>query len=315
MNVITTAHWLEQHIQRHYAFDSKQTSCVLSGLDKTLWKPVAREPLSGRRRVRFLVEGPVIDPRKNAARTVRLLEELGVPYRWVGSVVDPTLVGPNCFGVEQQVPYRQMPQVYASADVLVKASNSEGMFGPPLEMFATGGTAAAWHVQGAEEYMSDRYNSYLVPMNSWSHLTEAIRELADDPDRVRILQENALATAEAWPTWEDQAEQIVATIESLVPFGRCSLVRQVAKNQYRSVLQTQTHPGNPQPGLADADRAERAEAQLAELSGSRAMRLVRALQRGRRVLAPDHSWRWLTLLGAGRRVWRTARTLKSSRRA
>ena len=60
-----------------------------------------------------------------------------------------------------------MPPIYGSADVLVKASNAEGMFGPPLEMFSTGGTAVAWHVQGAEEYMSDRYNSLLVPMNSW----------------------------------------------------------------------------------------------------------------------------------------------------
>ena len=239
MNVITTARWLQQHILRHYAFDSKQTFCVISGLDKTLWKPMPREPLRGHRRVRFLVEGPVIDPRKNVVRTLRLLEGLRVPYMWVGSTVDRTLVGPNCFGVEQQVPYHQMPQVYGSADVLVKASNSEGMFGPPLEMFATGGTAAAWQVQGAEEYMSDRYNSYLVPMNSWSCLTEAIRELANAPDRVRFLQENALATAETWPTWEDQADQILATIESLVPFGASSLVRHVAKNQFRSIIHTQ----------------------------------------------------------------------------
>ena len=208
-----------------------------------------------------------------------------------------------------------MPRVYGSADVLVKASNSEGMFGPPLEMFATGGTAAAWHVQGAEEYMSDRYNSYLVPMNSWPRLTEAILELADSPDRVRVLQENALATAKAWPTWEEQADQIVATIESLVPFGRCSLVRQVAKNQYRAILQTRTLPENPQPATAEAARAERVEAQLAELTGSRAMRLVRAIQRGRRVVAPDHSRRWLCILHAGRLVWRTARRLKSIRRA
>jgi hypothetical protein len=176
--------------------------------------------------------------------------------------------------------------------------------------------------------MSDRYNSYLAPMNSWSRLTEAIRELADNPDRVRILQENALATAESWPTWEDQADQIVATIESLVPFGRCSLVRQMAKNQYRSVLHPQMHSGNPQPGLAEADRggrprarvrdaerAARAEAELAELKGSRAMRLVRALQRGRSVLAPDQSWRWLCLLGAGRFAWRAARRLRAIGRA
>ena len=270
MNVITTAHWLQQHILRHYAFDSKQTFCVISGLDKTLWKPMPREPFRGHRRVRFLVEGPVIDPRKNVAQTVRLLEGLRVPYMWVGSAVDRTLVGPNCFGVEQQVPYHQMPQVYGSADVLVKASNSEGMFGPPLEMFATGGTAAAWHVQGAEEYMSDRYNSYLVPMNSWSCLTEAIRELANAPDRVRFLQENALATAEAWPTWEDQADADRRHDRVARALRASSLVRQVAKNQYRAILQTHTLPGNSQPASADA---ERAEADWPTLSGPSGLRL------------------------------------------
>ena len=212
-----------------------------------------------------------------------------------------------------------MPRVYGSADVLVKASNSEGMFGPPLEMFATGGTAAAWHVQGAEEYMSDRYNSYLVPMNSWPRLTEAILELADSPDRVRVLQENALATAETWPTWEDQADQIVATIESLVPFGRSSLVRHVAKNQFRSIIHSQSVVLESQRAIATATaqtvRAAQAEAQLAELMGSRAMRLVRAIQRGRRIVAPDHSWRWVYIQRAGRLVWRAARRLKSIRRA
>ena len=72
MNVITTAHWLQQHILRHYNFEPKQTFCVLSGLDKTLWRSVPREPLRrGGRPVCFLVEGPVTDPRKNVAQTVR----------------------------------------------------------------------------------------------------------------------------------------------------------------------------------------------------------------------------------------------------
>src|SRR5690606_34571275 len=128
---------------------------------------------------------------------VQLLERLKVPYSWVGAIVDHSLVGPNCRQVEVQVPYQRMPAVYADSDVLVKASNAEGMFGPPLEMFATGGTAVSWDVQGAEEYMADRYNCRLVPMNSWTRLTEAILEMVEDPGRVRTLQENALATAEA----------------------------------------------------------------------------------------------------------------------
>ena len=47
MNVITTAHWLQQHILRHYNFEPKQTFCVISGLDRTLWKPVPRSCFAG----------------------------------------------------------------------------------------------------------------------------------------------------------------------------------------------------------------------------------------------------------------------------
>lgn len=234
MNVITTAHWLRRHIERHDTIEPKQTFCVLSGLDKTLWRPMARVPLRrGRRPVRFLVEGPTIDPRKNVAQTVRLLEGLKVPYRWVGATVDHAIIGPHCQGVEVQVPYHRMPAIYADSDVLVKASNAEGMFGPPLEMFATGGTAVCWDVQGAEEYMADRYNCRLTPMNSWTRLAEAVVELAENPEQVRTLQEKALATAEAWPTWDDQADQILETIESLVPFNRSSLIRQVSRVEFR----------------------------------------------------------------------------------
>jgi hypothetical protein len=263
MNVITIAHWLEDHILRHYGFEPKQTFCVPIGLDATLWKPVLREPLRrGGRGLCFLVEGPVNDPRKHLAPTIRMLEGLGLPYRWVGARVDRGLVGPHCRGVEEQVPYGRMPEVYRSADVLVKASSSEGMFAPPLEMFATGGTAVLWDVQGAEEYVTDRHNAYLVPMNSWSRLAEAVLELADDPERVRTLQENARATAAAWPTWEDQADQIRATIESLVPFGRCSLVRHVAKNQFRTILHSE-------PVVVEATRT-RAEAARADYELARA---------------------------------------------
>jgi hypothetical protein len=301
INVITTAHWLEQHILRHYNFEPKQTFCVISGLDKTLWRSAPRQPLrAGGRPVRFLVEGPVTDRRKNVARTVRLLEELGLCYSWVGATVDRSLTGPNCCGVEEQVPYQRMPQICGSADVLVKASNSEGMFGPPLEMFATGGTAAAWDVQGAEEYMADRYNSRLVPMNSWPHFVEAVRELASDPELVLSLQENALTTAESWPTWDDQADQICATIESLAPFGRCSLVRHIATNQFRPTIHS----------LADAERASQALAQLDQLTNSRAWRFVRMLQRVRKWLAPDGSRRWAYLLQTARMAWRVGSRTK-----
>jgi hypothetical protein len=320
INVITTAHWLEEHILRHYNFEPKRTFCVISGLDKTLWKPVTREPLRpGGRPVNFLIEGPVHDQRKNVAQSLRLLEELGVSYKWVGSTVDSSLTGPNCRGVEERVPYDRMPKIYGWADVLVKASNSEGMFGPPLEMFATGGTAAVWNVQGAEEYMADRFNSRVVPMNSWPRLAEAVLELAEDAAQVRSLQENALATAMAWPTWEDQADQIRSTIDSLLPLGRCSLVRQTAKNQFRTIIHSQPVLIESRRAAAQAARAElqtvradRAEEQLHRLMSSRSWRLASFIQSAKIWLAPDGSRRWAYTLRTARVISRLGRRIKTA---
>jgi hypothetical protein len=141
-----------------------------------------------------------------------------------------------------------------------------------------------------------------------------VLELADDVQRVRSLQENALATAEAWPTWEDQADQILAAIESLVPFGRVSLVRHVAKNQFRWILHSQPVVLVSLHAAAEANRAERAEAQLHALTNSRSWRLVQLLKRARRWLAPDGSWRWACTKRTGKAVLRIGRRIRSPRR-
>jgi hypothetical protein len=272
-----------------------------------------REPLErGGRTVQFLVEGPDFDRRKNVTRTVSLLEKLGVSYRWVGSSVDRSVVGPKCRGVHEQVPYHRMPEVYGSADVLVKASNSEGMFGPPLEMFATGGTAVVWNVQGAEEYMSHRFNSLVVPMNSWPQLATAVLELCHNPERVRLLQENAIATAQAWPSWEDLADQVLSTVESLAPLARSSLIRHVATNHFRSTIHSQPVVRESHRAAAESARADRAEGRLADLDpllNSRAWRLLRLLKSVRCSFAPDGSWRWAAAIRAGRLGWRVGRTV------
>jgi hypothetical protein len=317
MNVITTAHWLQEHVRRHYCVEPKQTFCVLSGLDKALWTRVQRRtPKRDGRGVRFLVEGPVSDPRKNTAQTIRLLEGMGLSYQWVGAHVDRSQIGPNCSRVLERVPYHRMPVVYRSADVLVKASNSEGMFGPPLEMFATGGTAVVWDVQGSEEYLSDRHNAYVVPMNSWPRLAEAILELGNCPDRVRALQENALATAEAWPSWDDQSDQIIETIEALVPFGRCSLVRHAAQNRFRYILHSRPLVQLTQLAASEAHRAalaeQKYEQRYEQLTSSRSWRFLLLLQRLRKEVAPDGSRRWRYSLAVGRRLWRAGRRFESA---
>lgn len=250
VHVITIAHWLRDYLITYFGVDPARVQTVLNPLSKAMWRPVPplvpRTPGAG---VRFLVEGSVGESRKNVAPLLRLLEEMGtelgdarpIEYLWVGARVDKSLVGRRCAGVLEKVPYASMPAVYSACDVLVKLSNAEGMFGPPLEMFATGGTAIAWDVWGAEEYMAHGYNALLVPMNSMPAVRRAVRELVEQPARLAALKENALRTAARWIDWDEQRPAILAAIEALTPTPATDLVREAVRDQLAEVRALQGH--------------------------------------------------------------------------
>jgi glycosyltransferase involved in cell wall biosynthesis len=230
--IITIAHWVSACFVDVLGIPRDRVKTVLNPLDKSLWRPV--EPMIPRdQHVRFLIEGPSIDERKNVAPSIRLLEEAGAPYIWVGAVVDRALVGPNCVAVLESVPYDQMPSVYASADVLLKLSNAEGMFGPPLEMFASGGTAVVWDVPGCEEYMTHLYNAWLAPMNSFPDAADGIRALIRSPELLARLKQNAVETARRWPDWSEGESHIIAAVESLPSSQHSRFFREVARTLSR----------------------------------------------------------------------------------
>lgn len=226
--VVTIAHWLRDQFTRRLGVPQPLVRTVLNPLDKAHFRPT-KPKYAKRSGVRFLVEGPSTDERKNVATAIELLERAGVPYLWVGALVDKRLTGRHCIDVLEAVPYREMPALYASADVLVKLSNGEGMFGPPLEMFATGGTALAWDVWGAEEYMSHLHNCWLAPMNSAGDVAAAIELLRKSGVLVERLQRNALATAAAWPDWSEAEQSIVRAVEELPHAPPDRLFREAAR--------------------------------------------------------------------------------------
>ena len=218
---IVTARWL-----LNYA--SRPAYCVLAGLDRALFRPTA--PVIAKRpgTVRFLVEGPMSAARKNVRHTVDVLEQLGCEYVVVGEDASKAALGRHCIGVFC-VPLPSMAAVYSSADVLVKCSSSEGMFAPPLEMFACGGTAICWDVWGSEEYMAHGYNSLLPPMNNFSTLTGHVERLASDRAFLEELKANARATAEGWPSWAEIASPLEAAVEKVAEIEN--------RTQFRDVIE------------------------------------------------------------------------------
>ncbi len=205
---IASARWLLNHA-------SQPAYYFVCGMDRSVFYPTSPVIPHSPQKTRFLIEGPVCDPRKNVARAIQLLEHISVEYVAVGPDLSEDDLGPNCLRLFKAVPIQQMAAIYSSADVLIKLSNAEGMFGPPLEMFCCGGTALCWDVPGAEEYMVHGYNSLLAPMNHFSTVVEYIHKLVKDRELVETLKSNAKKTAGSWPSWTEIREKVLTCFDQV----------------------------------------------------------------------------------------------------
>ena len=144
-------------------------------------------------------------------------------------MIERSWAGKHCIAALEHVPFEKMPGLYSSADVLIKLSTAEGMFGPPLEMFACGGTAIVWDVWGSEEYITHRYNALVAPMHSLAAAAACARELMHAPALLAELKANARKTAERWPNWDDMTPQILAAVDALPPIDPARLRHNAAE--------------------------------------------------------------------------------------
>ena len=210
--IVTVATWLQVYLaMRHKA----PSFLVRNGIRKDVYVPFGpavapREP----GRLRVLVEGPTNIPMKNVDASVRLAREGGADEVWLMMGCE----GPQPPSVDRtfvKVPVESTPVIYRSCDVLLKLSQVEGMFGPPLEMFHCGGTAITYDVSGSEEYLVSGENSLVLPMHEEAAVADAVRALKTSPELLRKLCAGALGTAAGWPDWQSSSrefERVVAAV-------------------------------------------------------------------------------------------------------
>lgn len=194
---ITEATWIKKYLKDKY---HKEASLVLNGIDKKIFK-INYGLKKRRKKVRFLVEGSIKNWLKNVPRTIELCRKAGAEEIWLVTPDDITNY-PGVSVVYSRMPIEKMPTIYSSCDVLVKLSLVEGMFGPPLEMFHCGGTAIVYDIEGSEEYIKNNYNAVVVKKNDENGVVNAIRQLKNDPGKVKELKKNALETAKKWIDWD-----------------------------------------------------------------------------------------------------------------
>jgi glycosyltransferase involved in cell wall biosynthesis len=198
---ITEARWIARAIEALQP--GNRVLFVRNGIAKDVFVSPPAAPVALHGPLRVLVEG---SPRIGFKGVTEALAAAGAmtEERRV-TLVTPDREGedpPGADAVVRAVPHSEMARLYAEHDVLLKLSRVEGMFGPPLEAFHLGATCVVTPVTGHEEYVRHRHNGLVVDWDDERGTARALDLLARDRALLHLLRSNALATARAWPSWE-----------------------------------------------------------------------------------------------------------------
>jgi len=214
LSCITEASWIKQYLSEEFG---QVSALVRNGIRKDIYTATGvTTSLRGTIRTpRILVEGHFGVSFKNTALGIRLAREAGATDIWVltGS---PANWIPGVNKVFSCVPMMKTPEIYRSCDILVKLSTVEGMFGPPLEMFHCGGTAVVFNVTGHDEYIVDGRNARVVSRGDSNGVVSTLRDLLTNRDLLSRLQNGALYTANAWPSWEKSSSQFLEWVNEIL---------------------------------------------------------------------------------------------------
>jgi glycosyltransferase involved in cell wall biosynthesis len=198
---ITEARWIARALEALQP--GNRALLVRNGVPKDVFVSPAAPPVALRGPLRVLVEGSSEIAFKGVAQALASAAEMREDR--VVTLVTPDRQGtepPGADRVIRAVPHAEMARLYAEHDVVLKLSRVEGMFGPPLEGFHMGATCVVTPVTGHEEYVRHGFNGMVVDWDDLRGTARALDLLARDRAQLHFLRTNALATARAWPSWE-----------------------------------------------------------------------------------------------------------------
>ncbi|MEI8000309.1 MAG: glycosyltransferase family 4 protein [Actinomycetes bacterium] len=210
--VITIARWIQTYLALTHG---RPGFLVRNGIRKEVYSPVGPKlALDPDRPFRVLLEGASDVAMKNIPHSVELARAGGADEIWLLTPTDVTSVD----GVDRvfsKVPVKETGVIYRSCPLLMKLSLVEGMYGPPLEMFHSGGTVVTNDVTGYHEYVRDGENGLVVPTDDDAAVISALRRCKDDPALLASLRAGALRTARRWPDWPTSSEEFLDLVLTL----------------------------------------------------------------------------------------------------
>jgi glycosyltransferase involved in cell wall biosynthesis len=211
--VITEARWIQEYLQSGYG---RTVEPAPNGIRKDIYT-VSGEAFAARvpGALRVLVEGPLGVPFKNVERTIELCRRAHPNEIWLLTATPNVNNFPGVDRVFSKVSIADTAKIYRSADVLVKLSYVEGMFGPPLEMFHCGGTAIVYRVTGVDEYIRAGENAIVCDRDDEPAVIAAINSLKSDTAYLTRLKMEGLRTASGWPSWSQATERFEGAMQRI----------------------------------------------------------------------------------------------------
>ena len=237
IHFISIADWIGVYLKN---IGASNIWVVKNGIRKDLYSTFSTTNDSSDRPkgMRILVEGPFGVTYKNTALAIKVAKNLGIKDIWVLTST-PVRSIPWVSKVFSQVPIECTPDIYRSCDVLLKLSTVEGLFGPPLEMFHCGGTAAVMEVSGYDEYIVDKKNAFVIRREFFDQDIKQLEVLLRDQMHLSKLKKGASNTASLWPSWDEASSLMVESITQILssPENRDIFLNAISRIPYGQEMQ------------------------------------------------------------------------------
>jgi O-antigen biosynthesis protein len=214
VSVVTEARWIADLLDEL----RPGTPCyyVRNGIDKSVFPPVEQVEPNLEQPLRILIEGRPDVWFKGVSDALEATRLMCEPRFVTAVVYEPGAADRRADRVVGPLPQRQLAELYAETDVVLKLSRVEGMFGPPLEGFHRGATCVVTPVTGHAEYVVHGWNGLVADWDDLAGTARLLDLLARDRRLLHFLRTNALATAKAWPSWQQSSDMFALALERIV---------------------------------------------------------------------------------------------------
>jgi glycosyltransferase involved in cell wall biosynthesis len=215
VHVITEARWIAQTLEELRGVAAERALLVRNGISKDVFTSPAQLDVRLHDPLRIVIEGNPNVWFKGVGDSLASVRAMNEPRH---VTVVAAARGFDTTGADEVIgplSHEEMAALYARSDVVLKLSRVEGMFGPPLEGFHMGATCVVAAVTGHEEYVEHGVNGLVVDWDDPRGTARALDLLARDRALLHRLRLGALATARAWPSWEQAGTMMAGALREI----------------------------------------------------------------------------------------------------